>query len=491
MSTLFNTLRSRISWPTAVVVRTLVLLALAGALPAVGLLSVKMPAEYVLVAAVLPAALLVTLNKPAWGVLGIVVAAAAVRFTLPTGTESRIVMSLVVTATLVLVWLARAAVLHRVETQPSRVHRPLLVFMAVCVVSYVWSIAFRDPTLNVWSSWPFVQLGALGVMILLPMALLLASNWLTSVRLIAVLTGIIMVVGILALIGDFTPLPTSFLQVSPLFPTWFCALGLSLVLFNEHMPKALRAALLLAVAVWIYYMFVALFTWVSAWLPTMLAIGLVSFLRSRKLAITLLVLALAFIVYNQAFLDKSISNERSESLNTRLAAYQQNWEVTSHHLLFGVGPAGYAVYYMTYFPNNAMATHNNYIDIISETGIAGTSAFVACLVSLAITARELVHLTRGRHDFVRAFAVGSAGGLLAVVVAMALGDWVLPFVYTQTIAGFDYAVYSWVCLGAMAALHRIVAASSGVAFSEAAAGEAAENGAAEGTVPTEAQEAGA
>ena len=144
-------------------------------------------------------------------------------------------------------------------------------------------------------------------------------------------------------------------------------------------------------------------------------------------------------------------------------------------------------YYMTYFPNNAMATHNNYIDIISETGIAGTSAFVAFLVSLVITAWELLYMTRGRRDFVRAFAVGSAGGVLAVIVAMALGDWVLPFVYTQTIAGFDYAVYSWICLGAMAALHRIVAAERDAA-AQAASTEAA---APDGTAPIAAEEAGA
>jgi hypothetical protein len=41
---------------------------------------------------------------------------------------------------------------------------------------------------------------------------------------------------------------------------------------------------------------------------------------------------------------------------------------------------------------------------------------------------------------------------------MALGDWLFPFVYTQTIAGFDYAVYSWVFLGATVALSNIHAA---------------------------------
>jgi len=42
------------------------------------------------------------------------------------------------------------------------------------------------------------------------------------------------------------------------------------------------------------------------------------------------------------------------------------------------------------------------------------------------------------------------------VIAMGLGDWLLPFVYTQTIAGFDYAAYTWILLGAMVSLQRIV-----------------------------------
>jgi hypothetical protein len=64
--------------------------------------------------------------------------------------------------------------------------------------------------------------------------------------------------------------------------------------------------------------------------------------------------------------------------------------------------------------------------------------------------------TKGRFDFTQAFGVGASAALLGVVVATGLGDWLLPFVYTQTIAGFDYAVYSWVLLGAMVSLHRLV-----------------------------------
>jgi hypothetical protein len=297
-------------------------------------------------------------------------------------------------------------------------------------------------------------------MVLLPAALLLASNWFTDVRLIAALTAIIMGVGVLALIGYYTDLPTDFLQVSPLFPTWFCCLGLALALFNRRMPLALRGLLLVAVSTWIIFHVRG---------PVHLGLGLAAqhvgrgpsepgalAQVGRRPART----GLLFGVYHQTFVNASFSQERTESLDTRLAAYQQNWQVTSRHLIFGTGPAGYAVYYMSYFPDNAMATHNNYVDLVSQTGIVGTVAFLAFLLALGRTARDLLRLTKGRDDFVRAFAVGSAGGLLAMGAAMGLGDWVLPFVYTQTISGFDYAVYSWICLGAMVAMQRIVAAQA-------------------------------
>lgn len=47
---------------------------------------------------------------------------------------------------------------------------------------------------------------------------------------------------------------------------------------------------------------------------------------------------------------------------------------------------------------------------------------------------------------------------------MGLGNWLFPFVYTQAIADFDYAVYSWVLLGGMAALTNIYKESSYATF---------------------------
>jgi hypothetical protein len=389
--------------------------------------------------------------------LAIVLTAAFVRFSLPTGTQSRIVASLLMTAIFIALWVTRMLVVDKkLQLKPSRANIPLLSFVLVTFISYIWSNAFRDPLVMVWSSWPFVQIGALGVMVLLPGAFFLASNCLTELKWLKWLTAVIMAVGILAILGDYLHLPLGFLQVRPMFPTWFICLAYSQVLFNHRIPTVLRLLLLAFVGAWLYRVFFVQLAWLSAWLPTMLAVGAISFWRSRWLLVVLLIVALVYVGANLDSLQAEYVRESEESGVTRMDAYAHNWRVTGKHFLFGVGPAGYAAYYMSYFPGEAMATHSNYLDILSQTGIVGLLTFLGFFLALALTAWELLGRTKGRFDFTRAFGVGTSADLLGVIVAAALGDWLIPFVYTQTIAGFDYAVYSWVLLGAMVSLHWLV-----------------------------------
>ena len=41
----------------------------------------------------------------------------------------------------------------------------------------------------------------------------------------------------------------------------------------------------------------------------------------------------------------------------------------------------------------------------------------------------------------------------AILVSMMLGDWVTPFPYTQTLAGIDYTIWSWMLSGVTIALY--------------------------------------
>lgn len=454
---MIHTIRQKIPISDVLLLRLFALAGLIVGLMGIGFLTPHIPPELVLIAIAVPPVVLLALSRLEFGVLAIVLTAAFVRFSLPTGTESRIVASLLMTMIFTVLWLTRMLVVDKkLQLKPSRTNIPLLSFVLIAFVSYVWGNAFRDPLVMVWSSWPFVQIGALAVMVLLPGAFLLASNCLTDLKWIKWLTAIIVAVGILAILGDYLHLPLGFLQVRPLFPTWFICLAYSQALFNRRLPPVLRLLLLAFVGAWFYRVFVAQLTWLSAWLPTILAVGAITLWRSRLLLVVLLVIAVLFVVVNLKDLQAAYNAEKVESGETRLDAYAHNWRVTGKHFLFGVGPAGYAVYYMSYFPGEAMATHSNYIDVLSQTGVVGLLALLGFFLALALTAWDLLGRTKGRFDFIQAFGVGASAGLLGVIVATGLGDWLLPFAYTQTIAGFDYAVYSWILLGAMVSLHRLV-----------------------------------
>jgi O-antigen ligase len=421
--------------------------------------------EILLVVCLLPMSGLALLRhgglEPA--VLGIVLVAAVVRVTLPTGTQSRIGMSLLMTAGVVGLWIGKMVSTDkrlRLRRAPTSV--PLIGFVLVCLISYVWGNVFRDPLVITWDTWPFVQLGELAVMLLLPGALIVTANTLREMKWIVSLVVVILLIGTVAIAAHFLHFPLHFLQVRPLFPTWFISLAYALALFNRRLPWTLRLLLLLLAGAWFYRVLIQGFRWLSAWMPAFSGIAAISFFRSRKLLIVLAVVFVVYAVANWAAYAVQLEEEAQVSGETRLDAWLHNWRVTGKHLLFGVGPAGYAVYYMTYFPTEALATHSTYIDIISQTGIVGLFFFLWFFAALLAVVLRLRRWTRGRSDFVEAFTLAAIGGYVGTVLAMGLGDWIIPFVYTQTIAGFDYAVYTWILLGAALSLYHILAEQRGI-----------------------------
>ncbi len=442
---------------TSARLRIAILVPLMLALPAIGFVAARIKPELVLVAVAAPLAILLVTRRLELSVLAIIVTAAFVRFSLPTGTESRIVASLLVTAMLVVLWVAKMLVIdRRLYLVPASTNVPLLGFVATVLVSFAWSNAFRDPLVVVWRTWPFVQLGGLVVMILLPGAFLLTANIITHIRWLKMLCGLMILTGVLGLALKLMHLSVGFLNMGGLFSLWFVSLTYSQALFNKGLPFWLRAILLGLVGAWVYVYFVQNVSWLAGWVPSFVAMAIISFLKSKRLfvALGLVVLVYAGVKWSY-YVNTVFPAESAESGITRVSAWEHNWVVTGQHLLFGTGPAGYAVYYMAYFPTEAMATHNGYLDTLSQTGIAGLLFCLWSFVAMGLMGYRLCMRLKGTASFGEGYAVAALAGWAGCVLAMGLGDWMFPFVYTQGIAGFDYAVYSWVLLGGIVALTNI------------------------------------
>ncbi|MER3457619.1 MAG: hypothetical protein C4309_02305 [Chloroflexota bacterium] len=390
-----------------------------------------------------------------WGILILFLSTLVLRISIPTGTGTPLVASLLLTALLTGVWLAQMILEgKRLYCLPSPVNAPLLGFAIVCVLSLIWSDLWRDPLVYLWdySSFIWVRAGALAAMLLSPAALLLVANRFRDERWLKVTVGIFFAAGTVGIITTTTRLSLPLLNLRGLFPMWVVSLALSQALFNRELKDRYRWAMGLLAVAWFANSFGRDIIWLSGWFPAFVAIVVVTFLRSRQLFLLLIAVGVLFTIIRWDYLhDAVVVQSQREGDFGRLDAWAVNWRVTKDHLFLGTGPAGYAAYYMSLFPQEAISTHSNYVDILAQTGLVGTAFFIWFLVAMGVTARQAWRRVP-QGSFPQALAVGCIGGYVGTLVAMGLGDWFLPFVYNQTIAGYDYTVWGWLFMGVLVGL---------------------------------------
>jgi hypothetical protein len=457
----------------ALLIRVAIVGALLCALPVVGLLMAKVSAVFVLVALVAPFAVWAVVEHQELGLAAMLLAGVFVRFRIPTGTASEIVISLLICVGCIVLWIIHMLVVEqRLTLKPASTNVPILAFMVTVVISWGWSRAFRDLLVHE-AGHPLVSVVATIVMLVLPGCFLLVANTVRSVNWLQALVWIAMGAGLVVLVIDLGsnfgvgPMQSlsNFLYTNPvvhinshgMLSMWCSTLALALALFDRRLSWPLRALLLAYVGAWVYWGFFIRRTWLSGWVPVFAAAAVVAFMRSKWLfAVLVVVLVVGAGGY---YWKTEFQGESERSGQTRLAAYKVNWRITSKHLLFGTGAAGYASYYMSYFPTEAMASHSNYIDIVAQTGIVGTLFILWFFGAQIWSSYKLGLELQGRGDFAESLTTAVLAGTAACVIAMALGDWLLPFMYTQGIPGFDLAVFNWLFMGSVWALRYSLGAT--------------------------------
>jgi len=217
-----------------------------------------------------------------------------------------------------------------------------------------------------------------------------------------------------------------------------------------------RVLLLIIIAVTLYQTAVVNADWISGWAPTIVALFAATFLRSKKAFLVLLVIGAITVYSGQGFFTQVADDNINDGSLERLSLWEQNWRVVRAHWLLGTGPAGYALYYMTYYRDDARSTHNNYMDILAQFGFSGTVAWLW----LALTGiYEGWRLTRrAPPGFLRALAIIATAGWVGAQASMFFGDWVLPFAYNQGVGGYKYTVYTWLFLGTLISIRHLLPA---------------------------------
>lgn len=382
-------------------------------------------------------------------------------FSLPTGTASKIVLSLVLGLALIGIWFFQLLVGgKKYHLRSSPVNKAILWFVGVSIFAYIWSNLLRDPFLLDWEHYIPVRLGALAVNIGLPLLSLVVYNKIKEEKWLRWMTWLTVGIGgfiVLAVLGHFQ-LDRMFQNgYRGLFATWVVSMAYAMALFNEKLPKWLRGVLLLIAAGWVIQDFLLHTSWLSGWVPFAASTAIITFFRSRKLFFSLVVIAAVLAAINFPWLVQRIYHDKVAQGDTnRPLLWAMNLDLVSKHPLFGVGPAGYAPYYMTYHPEFALSTHNNYFDVLSQTGLMGSLMFIWMMGSFLVVGMSTRRAVFGRRNFQEGYANAAFAALSGALVSMMLGDWVLPFAYNQTITGFDNALFTWIFIGGMLSLYALV-----------------------------------
>lgn len=383
-----------------------------------------------------------------------------------TGTESGLNASILWVMFLLGIWvLQMVARDHQILLMNSPVIPPLLGFVAISV------LAFALGQLN-WLPIPtaslVAQLGGLSMFILLPGAFLWAAHRIGRLRNLEWMVWLFLGLGGAFILGLLFP-ATRQLALSTyqravfdsLFWTWMITLSFSQSLLNNKLPNVVRVALGAICIAAFYFTIVVRQSWTSGWFPGLVAVGVIMLLIKPKWVMLASIVGLILLFAIPGLFDSIfLSGDNVYSLDTRLAAWQIMGQIIKLNPVLGLGPANYYAYTPLYrilgYSVN-FNSHNNYVDIVAQTGFLGLGFFVWFAVSLGrVLLSSLRHVTDG---FSKAYLIGAVGGLAGTVVAGLLGDWIIPFVYNIGLEGYRASSLAWMFLGGAVAVAARVSAS--------------------------------
>jgi hypothetical protein len=408
------------------------------------------------------AGVLALLRWPSLGLIAIVLAAQIVPFTVGTGRDTPINAAVLIVILLLGLWLLeRVAKDREITVDPSPTLRALLAFVIVTLLAFgVGQIPWYTFAENA----SFVaQLGGLAIFLLSAGTFFLAYNYLENSRWLRALVGIFLSLAVIYLAGRIFPAVGNI--VSPLFTrnadgslfwVWVVALAGGQALFNRKLDFRLRLALGLVVFSTFYVSYEVINSWKSGWVPALVGLYALIWVGSPRLGILATLAGGLLTLANPTMFNAVLASDEQYSLVTRVEAWRILAEIIKVNPILGLGPSNYYWYTPLYSIlgwNVSFNSHNNYIDIIAQTGLLGLGTLLWFMYECG---RVLWRLKDRLQDgFERAFVISASGGLVGMLVSGMLGDWILPFVYNVGLRGFRASVLGWLFLGAAIALDRV------------------------------------
>lgn len=395
------------------------------------------------------------------GLVALFFAGTSVAASIPTGTMTNLNLALLLVPVVLLIWIVSMIRNRKLQIVPTAANAPIVLFIASVCISFIggnmpWSYHAGLAPLP-------AQLGGIALLILSPLLMVVVANTQQNTRVLKLFIIVLLVFAVITTLsrvnGEFYIIAEFILRTGAtggMFWVWTAAFAAGICLYHNTLRISLRIlAGVIAIGVLAISMLVT-GDWSSGWVPPLVVMGVLLALRSKSYAIAVVVAAVVFLIISQADVLRLLIEQENYSLVTRQAALEIMIEnVIPLSPIMGLGPANYYFYTPLfsimgyYLPFNS---HNQYLDLLAQLGVVGTSIYLWLMVTCAIIAWKL--RTLAAQGFNRAYAYCCIAGIAGTLWAGLHGDWVLPFVYNIGIEGFRASMLVWIFLGGLVAIEN-------------------------------------
>ncbi len=411
--------------------------------------------------------MVVLLKKPLLGLFLLIIVALLGPISISTGTEVYLNLASLLIPLLFVIWLLIRLNRHDIRLVASPTTKPLIAFLVLVIISIFVSNVIWDPTVPRRDNFILVQFGQWGIWAFSAAAFWLVGNFIKQEVWLRRLTATFLLLGgVLAIIRVLPGGPRIIDVVATTAitraPFWMAltALAAGQLLFNRALSTRWRVFLIAILAsVLAYSFFGEQQERTSNWVSVGVVMAILLWLRFPKLhwiAIGAAVILLASGVLIQTIYTFAGGDAKwTESGASRGVLISRVLEDSMRNPITGIGPAAYRWYGMTrplayegaWWVQPLVNSHNNYVDLFSQTGIIGVALFLWFMFELLRLARKL------RARYTAGFAGGYVASMLAawfsIMVIMALADWFLPFVYNLGFPGFQSSMLLWMFFGGL------------------------------------------
>ncbi|MEJ2598010.1 MAG: hypothetical protein P8Z00_06725 [Anaerolineales bacterium] len=404
------------------------------------------------------AVVLAFLKWPALGVVTLVFSSLVVPFALGTGTQTSINIAVILLVLLLGLWVFKMFIYDRkITIIPSRTVTPIVVFTVIVLLAFLvgqldwFYYADKAPMRS--------QLGGVALFLLSLGAFLLVSNTVKDLRWLQIITWLFLTVAMFYIFSQVLPWTRGLgrrvleerVVSGSIFWVWIIALAFSQAVYNRQLHIRWRIALAGLVLATFYISIGRYSSWTSGWLPSVVALGVIILVASPRWSFLVFILGGIVALTKLDSVNRLLLADNSYSLMTRLEAWRIVLEIVKINPFLGLGPSNY-YFYTPLFPilgySVQFNSHNNYVDIIAQTGFLGLLCFFWLAGEIGLLGWNLRERVP-QGSFARAYVYGALGGLAGSLAAAMLGDWLIPFVYNIGLAGFRASVLAWLFLGGL------------------------------------------